>query len=135
MGDLQRFVDAQERVIARVRDELKAGAKKSHWMWFIFPQIAGLGRSETARRYAIGTIEEARAYAAHPVLGPRLRECVKLAAAHQGRSAEAIFGHPDDLKFRSSLTLFWRATGDAVFRQALDRFYNGEDDPETVKRI
>jgi len=135
MGDLQRFVDAQERVIARVREELKAGAKKSHWMWFIFPQIAGLGHSETARRYAIASLEEARAYAGHPVLGPRLRECVKLALAAQERSAEAIFGHPDDLKFRSSLTLFARATCDAVFRQALEKFYNGEEDPETVKRI
>jgi len=135
MGDLQRFIDAQERVIARVREELKAGAKKSHWMWFIFPQVAGLGHSETARRYAIASLEEARAYAAHPVLGPRLRECVKLVSATQGKSAQAIFGTPDDLKFRSSLTLFSRATGDAVFRQALEKFYNGEEDEETVKRI
>ena len=135
MGDLQRFVDAQERVIARVRDELKAGAKKSHWMWFIFPQIAGLGHSETARRYAIGSLEEARAFAAHPVLGPRLRECVKLALGAKNKTAADVFGHPDDLKFCSSLTLFLRATGDVLFRQALDKFYNGEEDEETVKRI
>ena len=135
MADLQRFVDAQERAISRVRDELKAGAKKSHWMWFIFPQIAGLGHSETARRYAIGSLEEARAFAAHPVLGPRLRECVKLALGAKAKSAADIFGQPDDLKFRSSLTLFAYATGDAVFRQALEKFYNGEEDDETVKRI
>jgi uncharacterized protein (DUF1810 family) len=135
MKDLQGFVDAQERVIARVREELKAGEKKSHWMWFIFPQIAGLGHSETARRYAIGSLEEARAYAAHPVLGPRLRECVKLVLAAKGKNASEIFGFPDDLKFRSSLTLFARATGDPLFRQALEKYYGGEEDPETVKRI
>jgi uncharacterized protein (DUF1810 family) len=135
MGDVQRFVDAQERVIARVREELKAGRKVSHWMWFVFPQVAGLGRSETARRYAIATLEEARAYAAHPVLGPRLRECVKLVLAVQGRGAQEIFGTSDDLKFRSCMTLFARATGDVLFRQALEKFYGGEEDAETVKRI
>ena len=135
MVDLQHFVDAQERVMARVREELKAGKKSSHWMWFIFPQVAGLGHSETARRYAIASLEEARAYAAHPVLGPRLRECVKLALAVKDKSATAIFGTPDDLKFRSCATLFLRATGDPLFRQALEKFYNGEEDHETVKRI
>ena len=135
MGDLQRFVDAQERVMARVREELKTGKKKSHWMWFIFPQVAGLGHSETARRYAIASLDEARAFAAHPVLGPRLRECVKLALAARNGTAQAIFGHPDDLKFRSCMTLFGRATGDALFREALEKFYGGEEDPETVKRI
>jgi len=135
MGDVQRFVDAQERVMARVREELKAGRKASHWMWFVFPQIAGLGRSETARHYAIATVEEARAYAAHPVLGPRLRECVKLVLAVPGGSAQEIFGTPDDLKFRSCMTLFARATGDALFHQALEKFYGGEEDGETVKRL
>jgi uncharacterized protein (DUF1810 family) len=135
MGELQHFVDAQERVIARVRQELKAGQKKSHWMWFIFPQIAGLGRSETARRYAIASLDEAKAYAGHPVLGPRLRECTALVLGVQGRGAQEIFGHPDDLKFRSCMTLFARATGDPLFRKALEGLFGGEEDPETVKRI
>jgi uncharacterized protein (DUF1810 family) len=135
MSDLQRFVDAQGRVIARVREELKAGEKRSHWMWFIFPQIAGLGRSETARRYAIASLDEAKAYAGHPVLGPRLRECTQLVLGVQGRGAQEIFGHPDDLKFRSCMTLFSRATGDPLFRQALESLFGGEEDPETVKRI
>ena len=135
MGDLQRFVDAQGRVIARVREELKAGGKKSHWIWFIFPQIAGLGRSETARRYAIASLDEAKAFAAHPVLGPRLRECTQLVLALKDRSAEAVFGHPDDLKFRSCMTLFAHATKDPLFRQALEKFFGGEEDQETVKRI
>jgi uncharacterized protein (DUF1810 family) len=135
MGDLQRFVDAQERVMARVREELKAGEKKSHWMWFIFPQIHGLGHSDTARRYAIGSLEEARAFASHPVLGPRLRECTKLVLAVKDKSAQSIFGTPDDLKFRSCMTLFAHAASDPLFRQAIDRFYGGEEDPETVKRI
>src|SRR5512142_148420 len=98
--DLQRFVDAQARVIDHVRLELKAGAKKSHWMWFIFPQIHGLGRSATAHRYAIASLEEAKAYMAHPVLGSRLRECTRLVLAVAGKSATDIFGTPDDLKFR-----------------------------------
>jgi uncharacterized protein (DUF1810 family) len=135
MSDLQRFVDAQGRVIARVRDELKAGEKKSHWMWFIFPQIAGLGRSETARRFAIASLDEAKAYAGHPVLGPRLRECTALVLGARGRNAQAIFGHPDDLKFRSCMTLFARATGDPLFVKALENFFGGEEDTETVKRI
>jgi uncharacterized protein (DUF1810 family) len=135
MSDLQRFVDAQGRVIARVREELKAGEKRSHWMWFIFPQIAGLGRSETARRYAIASLDEAKAYAGHPVLGPRLRECTGLVLGLQGRGAKEIFGHPDDLKFRSCMTLFSRATGDPLFRKALETLFGGEEDPETVKRI
>ena len=135
MSDLQRFVDAQGRVIARVREELKAGEKRSHWMWFIFPQIAGLGRSETARRYAIASLEEAKAYAGHPVLGPRLRECTALVLGVQGRGAKEIFGHPDDLKFRSCMTLFARATNDPLFPQALEKFFGGEEDQETVMRI
>jgi uncharacterized protein (DUF1810 family) len=133
--DLQRFVDAQARVIDRVRQELKAGEKKSHWMWFVFPQIKGLGHSETARRYAIHSLEEAKAYMAHPVLGSRLRECARLAVAVNGKTASEIFGHPDDLKFRSSMTLFAHASSEPVFRQALEKYFGGEEDAETVKRI
>jgi uncharacterized protein (DUF1810 family) len=133
--DLQRFVDAQARVIDRVRAELKAGAKQSHWMWFVFPQIKGLGHSETARRYALHSLDEARAYLAHPVLGPRLRECTRLVLAVNGKAIGDIFGAPDDLKFRSSMTLFARATTEPIFRQALDKFFAGEEDAETVKRI
>lgn len=133
--DLQRFVDAQARVLDRVRAELKAGEKKSHWMWFVFPQIKGLGHSEAARRYAIHSLDEAKAYIAHPVLGPRLKECTRAVLAVTGKSAEAIFGHPDDLKFRSSMTLFAHASSEPCFRQALDKFFGGEEDSETVKTL
>lgn len=133
--DLQRFVDAQSRVIDRVRAELKAGAKKSHWMWFVFPQIKGLGHSETARRYAIHSLDEARAFLAHPVLGPRLRECTRLVLAANGKAIGDIFAYPDDLKFRSAMTLFSRATAEPLFRQALEKYFGGEEDPETVKRL
>jgi uncharacterized protein (DUF1810 family) len=133
--DLQRFVDAQARVIDRVRAELKAGAKKSHWMWFVFPQVKGLGHSETARRYAIASLEEARAYLAHPVLGPRLRECTRLVLAAKGKTLTDIFGTPDDLKFRSSMTLFAHATSEPVFREALEKLCGGAEDLETVTRI
>ncbi len=133
--DLQRFVDAQARVIDRVRAELKAGAKQSHWMWFVFPQIKGLGHSETARRYALHSLDEARAYLAHPVLGPRLRECTRLVLAVSGKTIGDIFGAPDDLKFRSAMTLFARATTEPLFRQALDKYFAGEEDTETVKRL
>jgi len=104
--DLQRFVDAQEHTYAAARTELAAGAKRSHWMWFIFPQLAGLGRSPTAQRYAIDSLEEARAYLAHPILGARLLECAALVASVNGRSANEILGSPDDVKLRSSMTLF-----------------------------
>jgi uncharacterized protein (DUF1810 family) len=133
--DLQRFVDAQARVIDHVRAELKAGTKRSHWMWFIFPQVKGLGHSETARRYAIHSLDEAHAYLAHPVLGPRLRECTRLVLAANKKAVGEIFGSPDDLKFRSSMTLFARATSEPLFRQALDKYFAGEEDPETVKRL
>jgi uncharacterized protein (DUF1810 family) len=133
--DLQRFVDAQARVIDRVRAELKAGAKQSHWMWFVFPQIKGLGHSETARRYALRSLDEARAYLAHPVLGPRLRECTRLVLAVSGKAIGDIFAAPDDLKFRSAMTLFAHATAEPVFRQALDKYFAGEEDTETVKRL
>ena len=133
--DLQRFVDAQARVIDRVRAELKAGAKQSHWMWFVFPQIKGLGHSETARRYAIASLAEATAYLAHPVLGPRLRECTRLVLATTGKPITDIFAYPDDLKFRSSMTLFAHATNEPVFRQAFEKFYGDVEDLETVTRL
>jgi uncharacterized protein (DUF1810 family) len=134
--DLDRFVTAQDRVWDQVRLELEDGDKRSHWMWFVFPQIAGLGRSPTAQRYAISSLDEARAYLAHPVLGPRLLDCVRLLNAHEGLSAHQIFGHPDDMKLRSCLTLFAHATTDEdPFTPALARFYGGLEDPETLRRI
>jgi uncharacterized protein (DUF1810 family) len=125
------FVSAQDPVWPNVLDELRAGRKASHWMWFVFPQIAGLGRSPMARRYALAGDEEAREYAAHPVLGPRLRECCELLLAHTGLSAFDILGGIDAMKLRSSMTLFARATGDPLFQQVLDRYYDGEPDPQT----
>ncbi|NKN36546.1 DUF1810 domain-containing protein [Agrobacterium sp. a22-2] len=134
--DLQRFVDAQRPVYAAVLAELRRGQKTSHWMWFIFPQIKGLGGSPTARTYAIASLAEARAYLAHPVLGDRLWECCEILLSLDGRSAEEIFGYPDVLKLRSSMTLFSRAGGgDTVFDQVLTRFYNGEADPATLARL
>jgi len=125
---LQRFLDAQAPVIAAALAELRSGRKRSHWMWFVFPQLAVLGRSATARYYGIESLDEARRYVAHPVLGPRLLACTEAVLQHSGRSANAIFGSPDDLKFRSCMTLFGRAAPDlAVFRAALDAFYDGED--------
>jgi uncharacterized protein (DUF1810 family) len=126
------FVDAQSRCYEAAKAELAAGAKRAHWMWFVFPQLAGLGRSEMARRFGLGSIDEARRYAAHPLLGPRLRECVDLVLAVEGKTAREIFGAPDDVKFRSCLTLFARATGDARFAAALARYYEGREDPLTV---
>jgi uncharacterized protein (DUF1810 family) len=133
--DLQRFVDAQARVIDHVRQELKAGRKTSHWMWFIFPQIKGLGHSATAKRYAIADLAEARAYLAHPILGPRLIECTKLVLHIKDKPLGEIFDPPDDLKFCSAMTLFAHASEQAIFREALERFCAGGEDPETVKRL
>jgi uncharacterized protein (DUF1810 family) len=134
--DLQRFVDAQARVYADVLDELRAGRKRSHWIWFIFPQVDGLGSSPTTARYAISSLEEARAYLRHDVLGPRLHECTRLVNAVQGRSIGEIFGSPDDLKVRSSMTLFARATQDNEdFVELLARYYGGEEDPLTWERL
>jgi uncharacterized protein (DUF1810 family) len=134
--DLRRFVDAQARIYDTVIDELTAGRKKSHWMWFVFPQIRGLGSSPTALRFAIASIEEARAYLDHDLLGPRLRECTGLVAGIDGRSAVEIFGTPDDLKLRSSMTLFARAADDNDdFVAVLDKFYGGEEDPATLERL
>ncbi|HET6529917.1 MAG TPA: DUF1810 domain-containing protein [Actinoplanes sp.] len=125
---LQRFVDAQAGVHATALAELTAGRKRSHWMWFVFPQLAGLGSSATAQRYAIRDLDEARAYLAHPVLGPRLIEAATALLGVEGRSAGQILGHPDDLKLRSSMTLFAAAADDpGVFRAVLDRYYDGPD--------
>ena len=134
--DLQRFVDAQEPVIETVKRELRSGRKRSHWMWFVFPQIAGLGRSEMARRYAIDSRAEAEAYLDHPVLGPRLRRCTGFVNAVEGRSATGIFGSPDDKKFRSSMTLFAAVADDPEpFRMALEQYYDGEPDPKTLELL
>ncbi|MEH3061966.1 MAG: DUF1810 domain-containing protein [Methylobacterium radiotolerans] len=134
--DLGRFVAAQEGVYGRALAELQAGDKRSHWMWFIFPQIAGLGASPMAQRYAIGSLAEAQAYAAHPVLGARLRACTAAVNAVAGLSAHAIFGSPDDLKFRSSMTLFARAVpGEPVFADALARYFDGDPDPRTLAKL
>ena len=122
--DLQRFVDAQNPVFDQVLAELRAGRKRSHWIWFIFPQIRGLGASPMANRYAISSIEEARAYLDHPILGPRLRECTRLVTEIEGRTIAEIFGYPDDLKFRSSMTLFAHATPDnEVFTDAIAKYF------------
>src|ERR1019366_6312154 len=131
--DLARFLEAQEAVFSNACDELRAGSKQSHWMWFIFPQLRGLGHSATAHRFGISSLEEARAFLAHPVLGPRLRECTRLANEIQGRSASQIFGSPDDLKFRSSMTLFAEAAADnEVFTEALRKYFAGEPDSLTL---
>jgi uncharacterized protein (DUF1810 family) len=133
--DLQRFVDAQDPVYDRVCAELRSGRKKSHWMWFIFPQIAGLGSSAMAQRYAISSLQEAQAYLNHPVLGARLRECTRLMLDVEGRSALEILGSPDDMKFRSCLTLFARAAPEEVFRDALRKYFDGAEDPSTIARL
>jgi uncharacterized protein (DUF1810 family) len=127
---LKRFVKAQEPIFERVRNELRSGQKQSHWMWFVFPQLRGLGASPTSAYYGIGSIDEARAYLAHPVLGPRLREVTQLVLAVQDRTLTDIFGSPDDIKFRSSMTLFARASppGESLFETALDTRCNGADD-------
>ena len=149
--DLTRFVEAQEPVFDRVLAELAAGRKQSHWMWFVFPQLRGLGSSPTARHYAITSLEEARAYLAHEVLGERLRGCARLVNRIEGRTIEEIFGYPDHLKFRSCMTLFERAAVDAghgagtvsagdaggaqVFREALGKYFAGEEDPLTLELL
>ncbi len=132
--DLERFVAAQAPVYAQVRAELGAGRKQTHWMWFIFPQLLGLGASSTARRYALRSLDEARAYLRHPLLGPRLLECTRLVNDAAGRTAQEIFGHPDDLKFRSCMTVFAEAAGpeQPIFRAALRKYYGGEPDERTL---
>jgi uncharacterized protein (DUF1810 family) len=134
--DLERFVAAQEGVYAGVLDELRRGRKVGHWIWFIFPQVAGLGRSAMSELYAISSLDEARAYLAHPVLGPRLRECAAVVLATTGRTALEIFGSIDAMKLRSSMTLFHRAApDDRVFAQVLERFYEGTPDDATDARL
>lgn len=134
--NLKRFLDAQDPVFDRVCGELSEGKKKSHWMWFIFPQIKGLGNSAMSVFYAISSRQEAAAYLIHPVLGPRLRECSRLVNLVEGRSIEQIFGDPDDLKFRSSMTLFARtASENQVFKDALKKYFAGEPDRRTIDRL
>jgi len=131
--DLQRFVDAQAALYPQVLAELRVARKATHWMWFVFPQLAGLGSSAMARRYAISSLGEAQAYLAHPVLGLRLRECSELVLQAGQRDIHRIFGSPDDLKFRSCMTLFQRAAPrEPVFGACLDRFFGGEPDPATL---
>ncbi|OBF02354.1 calpastatin [Mycobacterium sp. ACS4054] len=134
--DLERFVDAQAPVYRTVVDELRAGRKRSHWMWFVFPQLRGLGGSPTAVHYGISSLDEARAYLAHELLGPRLRECARLVNQVRGRSAGEIFGSPDDLKLRSSMTLFALATDEnEEFVALLEKYYGGQQDELTLARL
>lgn len=134
--DLSRFLNAQEAVYDRALAEIKRGRKSSHWMWFIFPQFEGLGFSSTSRRYSIKSIGEAQAYLNHPVLGKRLTACAEAVLGVDGRSAFAIFGSPDDMKLKSSATLFERVSPpDSVFSRLLDKYYNGERDEKTLALI
>jgi len=134
--DLERFVEAQSRVYDMVRAELRQGAKRSHWMWFIFPQIRGLGSSPTAVHFAIASREEAAAYLKHPVLGPRLVECTRLVLGAKGRTSGQIFGEIDSMKFRSSMTLFAAVTlKETVFQEALEKYFDGEADELTLERL
>jgi uncharacterized protein (DUF1810 family) len=134
--DLKRFVDAQAPVYRSVVDELRGGRKRSHWMWFVFPQLRGLGSSPMAARYGIVSLDEARTYLRHDLLGPRLRECTQLVNQVQGRSIAEIFGSPDDLKLCSSMTLFARATDDNQdFVALLNKYYDGQEDQLTVARL
>ena len=134
---LQRFVDAQEPVYSRVLSELRAGSKTTHWIWFVFPQIAGLGHSPMSQKFSIASLDEARAYLAHAVLGARLQECTQLVLAAKDKPIEQIMGYPDDLKFRSSMTLFARAAApdNSIFEAALRQFFAGEPDPLTLQKI
>ena len=134
--NLQRFVDAQDPVYERVCAELRGGRKSSHWMWFIFPQLRGLGQSQMAYTFGISSRAEAEAYLKHPVLGARLKECTRLVNLVEGRSIEEIFGYPDDLKFRSSMTLFAGVQAeDPVFQDALKKYFGGESDARTLELL
>ena len=134
--DLARFLNAQAGVYPQVLAELQAGQKRSHWIWFIFPQMKGLGSSSHAQFYGIGSLDEAAAYWRHPVLGPRLEECTRLVIQVEKRSIQQILGYPDDLKFRSSMTLFSRADSEAaVFPQALDKYFASQPDPLTLELL
>jgi uncharacterized protein (DUF1810 family) len=138
-ADLARFLDAQSDVYDEVTDELAKGRKRTHWMWFVFPQLAGLGHSAMARRYAIHDLDQAKRYPAHSLLGSRLRHDVRLMTSHKGKSAVEILGSPDDLKFRSCLTLFAEAASvdsdRVLFKQALDQFYGGAGDHGTLELL
>lgn len=134
--NLHRFVEAQNPVYQRVISELREGRKRTHWIWFIFPQIRGLGQSEISQHFSIASLYEAEAYFEHPILGSRLRECTQLVNAIEGDSIEDIFGYPDHLKFRSSMTLFAQAApGEKVFNQALDKYFGGAPDEFTLSRL
>ncbi|WP_419730007.1 DUF1810 domain-containing protein [Lichenicola sp.] len=138
--DLDRFIQAQDPVFERVLEELGAGEKRSHWMWFVFPQLAGLGHSPMAQLYALASLEDARAYLAHPVLGARLIRCTELVNAVQGRSINRIMGSPDDMKLRSSMTLFTAAQsgvdpGSSPFQAVLDRYFEGRPDSLTLELL
>ncbi len=134
--NLQRFVDAQCSTYDQALAELQAGRKQSHWMWFIFPQISGLGHSAMAQRYAITSRDEAAAYLLHPVLGPRVEKCATAMLAHADRSARQILGSPDDMKLRSSMTLFAAVAPEpTLYRQVLEQFYAGQADPATLQRL
>jgi uncharacterized protein (DUF1810 family) len=138
-ADLLRFANAQAPVYSQVVKELTAGCKRTHWMWFIFPQLSGLGHSAMAQRYAISNLDQAMRYLADPILGSRLRQDVRLMTGHKGKSALEILGSPDDLKFRSCLTLFSQVASDdsdrTLFMEALDQFYGGEPDPRTLELL
>ena len=134
MDPLDRFVEAQEGVYEDALAELRAGCKQTHWMWFVFPQVVGLGHSPMAQRYAIADLAEARAYLAHPLLGPRLLTCVEAVLQHRNQSAREMLGPPDDIKLRSSMTLFLEASGDPRFQAVLDRFFDGRPDEATLQR-
>jgi uncharacterized protein (DUF1810 family) len=132
--DLRRFVSAQDPVIEDVLDELRAGQKASHWMWFMFPQIRGLGASAMAQRYALASAQEARAYHEHAVLGARLKACTRLVVEIEGRAVEQIFGYPDDLKFHSCMTLFAQvAPEEPIYRTALEKYFGGKPDPRALE--
>ena len=134
--NLQRFLTAQDPVFETVRTELREARKRTHWMWFIFPQINGLGRSPTSKYFALSSKEEAQAYLSHPILGPRLMECTRLIAQIEGRTIGEILGSPDDLKFKSSMTLFAAATPDnRIFLAALEKYFAGENDEATLSRL
>jgi uncharacterized protein (DUF1810 family) len=134
--NLQRFVDAQNPLYEQVCTELRDGQKRGHWIWFVFPQLRGLGSSAVATAFGISSRQEAAAYLDHPVLGPRLRECTRLVNLFEGRAIDQIFGYPDDLKFRSSMTLFASvASDDQVFRDALQKYFGGEPDPLTLEQL
>ncbi|MEH3142318.1 MAG: DUF1810 domain-containing protein [Mycobacterium kyogaense] len=133
--DLERFTDAQAGVYETVLAELRAGRKRTHWIWFVFPQMRGLGHSATAYRFGVTSLEEATAYLEHAVLGPRLHECTALLLTHRDRTARDILGYPDDLEVRSSMTLFARAGGGSVFTDVVEAFYGGEEDEATLELL